>query len=73
MHTLEGELKAYSAVCTHLNCTVQYDDASRSIWCACHNGRFDLKGQVISGPPPRPLENYEVNVRGEDVVVTKTG
>ena len=68
----QGELKAFSAVCTHLNCTVQYDSDASIIWCACHNGKYDLNGQVISGPPPRPLDAYQVNVRGEDIVVSKT-
>lgn len=71
VNTPQGELKAFSAVCTHLNCTVQYDDQTSVIWCACHNGKFDLNGQVISGPPPRPLDAYQVNVRGDDVVVSK--
>jgi Rieske Fe-S protein len=71
IHTPSGELKAFSAVCTHLNCTVEYDDEASVISCACHNGKFDLNGQVISGPPPRPLEAYRVDVRGEDVIVSK--
>jgi Rieske Fe-S protein len=71
VHTPQGELRAFSAVCTHLNCTVQYDDQASVIWCACHNGKFDLNGQVISGPPPKPLDTYQVNVRGEEVVVSK--
>ena len=71
VHTPQGDLKAFSAVCTHLNCTVQYDDQASVIWCACHNGKFDLNGQVISGPPPRPLEAYQVNVRGDEIVVSK--
>jgi Rieske Fe-S protein len=72
IHTPQGELKAFSAVCTHLNCTVQYDEDTSVIWCACHNGKYDLNGQVISGPPPRPLDAYQVNVRGDDVVVSKS-
>ncbi len=71
IHTPQGQLKAFSAVCTHLNCTVQYDTNDSFIWCACHNGKYDLNGQVISGPPPRPLDAYQVNVRGDDVVVSK--
>lgn len=71
VHTPTDELKAFSAVCTHLNCTVQYDTNSSVIWCACHNGKFDLNGQVISGPPPRPLEAFQVNVRGDDIIVSK--
>jgi Rieske Fe-S protein len=71
VHTPQGELRAFSAVCTHLNCTVQYDQDDSLIWCACHNGKFDLNGHVISGPPPRPLDAYQVNVRGEQIVVSK--
>ena len=67
----ETEWRALSAVCTHLNCTVQYRESSHQIWCACHNGLYDLNGQVISGPPPRPLEEYAVHVRGEEVVVAR--
>ena len=72
VRTPQGDLKAFSAVCTHLNCTVQYDEEASVIWCACHNGKFDLNGRVISGPPPRPLEPYQVNVRGDEVVVSKS-
>ncbi len=71
INTAGGELVAFNAVCTHLNCTVQYDPQARYIWCACHNGRFDLAGKVISGPPPRPLERYKVNTRGDDIIVSK--
>ena len=71
VNTPQGDLKAFSAVCTHLNCTVQYDADTSIIWCACHNGKFDLNGQVISGPPPRPLASYQVNVRGEEIIVSK--
>jgi len=73
INTPKGLLKAFSAVCTHLNCTVQYSQEAGHIWCACHNGRFDLNGKVISGPPPRPLEEYKVNVAGEDIIVSKKG
>jgi Rieske Fe-S protein len=67
----ETEWRAYSAICTHLNCTVQFQDSTRQIWCACHNGFYDLNGKVVSGPPPRPLEEYAVHIRGEDVVITR--
>lgn len=69
--TADGEWRAFSAVCTHLNCTVQYRDDLRHIWCACHNGHYDLFGRNISGPPPRPLEQFEIHVQGEDVVVER--
>lgn len=75
VRTPEGELRAFSAVCTHLDCTVQYKADTSQIWCACHNGYYDLTGTNVSGPPPRPLESFTVNVRGEpgreEVVVSK--
>jgi len=65
-----GELRAFSAICTHLDCTVQYREDLSHIWCACHNGHYDLTGRNIAGPPPRPLEAFDVNVRGDQVVVS---
>ena len=72
IRTPEGELRAFSAVCTHLDCTVQYKADTAQIWCACHNGFFDLNGSVVAGPPPRPLERFTVNQRGSDIVVSRT-
>ena len=72
IRTPSGDLRAFSAVCTHLNCTVQYRPDLTQIWCACHNGHFDLNGQNVSGPPPRPLDPYVVNVRGNQIVVSKS-
>jgi Rieske Fe-S protein len=67
----ETEWRAFSAVCTHLNCTVQYREDAHTIWCACHNGTYDLNGSVISGPPPRPLDEFVVHLRGEEVFVSR--
>ena len=69
--TAEGEYRAMSATCTHLSCTVQYRNDVRQIWCACHNGFYDLNGRNVAGPPPRPLEIYKVHVRGDEVVVSR--
>ena len=66
-----GDLKALSATCTHLDCTVQYRRDLGVIWCACHNGKYDLTGRNISGPPPRPLDEYRVIVQGDDVFVSR--
>ena len=71
IRTEDGTLQAFNAVCTHLDCTVQYKADTSQIWCACHNGLYDLSGNVVSGPPPRPLERLVVNQRGEDVVVSR--
>lgn len=72
VHTDSGGLKACSAICTHLSCIVQYRPDIKHIWCACHNGHYSVDGKNISGPPPRPLEEYKVNTRGEDIVVSRS-
>lgn len=64
----QGNYRALSALCTHLACIVQYQQEDNFIWCACHNGRFDLAGQVISGPPPASLETYDVNITDDDEI-----
>ncbi|OGX13674.1 MAG: hypothetical protein A2351_02470 [Omnitrophica bacterium RIFOXYB12_FULL_50_7] len=56
------EIKAFSAICTHLGCVVDWDGPKREIVCPCHAGVFDLEGRVVSGPPPRPLPTYPVKV-----------
>jgi cytochrome b6-f complex iron-sulfur subunit len=66
-----GEFRAYSATCTHLGCIVQYRPDIGQIWCACHNGHFDLNGRNVQGPPPAPLETYTVNVRDDQIVVSR--
>jgi cytochrome b6-f complex iron-sulfur subunit len=71
VRTPSGDLRAFSAVCTHLQCTVQYRKDMGLIWCACHNGKYDLNGRNISGPPPRPLEVYKVILQGDEVIVAK--
>jgi Rieske Fe-S protein len=69
--TPSGTYKAFSAICTHLDCTVQYRSDFQHIWCACHNGRFDLNGKNIAGPPPSPLEEYNVAIVKDDIIVSK--
>jgi len=69
--TREGEYRALSATCTHLDCTVQHRPETSDVWCACHNGIYDTTGRNISGPPPRPLESFQVHVRGDEIVVTR--
>jgi cytochrome b6-f complex iron-sulfur subunit len=71
IHTQDGKLLAFSATCTHLTCTVTYETDTTTLFCPCHNGRFDMAGNVISGPPPSPLESYDVEIVGEDILVSK--
>ena len=76
VRTADGDIRAFSAVCTHLDCTVQFKADTSQLWCACHNGTYDLAGNVVSGPPPRGLEKFTVNLRGEgddaEIVVSRT-
>jgi Rieske Fe-S protein len=67
----DGAYRALSATCTHLGCTVQYRPDLREIWCACHNGIYDLNGRNVSGPPPRPLTVFDVHQRGDEIVVSR--
>ncbi len=67
----DGTYRALSATCTHLGCTVQYRSDLRQIWCACHNGIYDLNGRNVSGPPPRPLDVFDVHSRGDEIVVNR--
>ena len=75
VRTADGDVRAFTAVCTHLDCTVQYKPDTAQLWCACHNGTYDLGGNVVSGPPPRALEKFVVNLRGEpgdeEIVVSR--
>jgi cytochrome b6-f complex iron-sulfur subunit len=63
---------AFTAVCTHLGCTVEYRPDLQEIWCPCHNGKYDLHGRNISGPPPRPLTEFDVHVQGDDIYVSRS-
>ncbi len=71
LRTTSGEFRAFSATCTHLDCTVQYKKELGLIWCACHNGKYDLNGRNVSGPPPRPLDEFRVVVQGGEVMISK--
>jgi cytochrome b6-f complex iron-sulfur subunit len=77
MRVGEDDFRAFSATCTHLDCVVEYQRDKGRIWCNCHNGMYDLAGQVVSGPPPRPLQPFQVDLvaRGpgqpKSVVVSK--
>jgi Rieske Fe-S protein len=69
--TADGEYKALSATCTHLACTVQYRPDQKQVWCACHNGTYDVNGRNVSGPPPKPLTAFDVHVRGDEIIVRR--
>ena len=60
---------AYSQKCTHLSCAVYYSKQNARIECPCHVGYFSAEtGEVLQGPPPRPLPRVILQRRGEDLV-----
>ena len=65
----EDQLVALSAKCTHEGCTVTFTPGQSVIWCPCHDGRFDLTGRVVSGPPPKPLTRYIAKKQPDGVIV----
>jgi len=71
VRTASGDYKAFSANCTHLDCIVQYRKDYGQIYCACHNGRYDLNGRNASGPPPAPLSKYGVAIKNDEVIIFK--
>jgi menaquinol-cytochrome c reductase iron-sulfur subunit len=64
---------AMSNICTHLGCHVRWITDQNLFFCPCHNGEFDVNGTVISGPPPRPLNRYEVKVENDQLYVLVGG
>ena len=60
---------ALSRVCTHLGCLVEYNRGERRLICPCHAGNFDLEGNVLSGPPPKPLRVIPLRIEGENIVI----
>ena len=66
-----GNFHALSATCTHLDCVVQFRGDMDAIWCACHNGKYDLSGRNISGPPPKPLTPFVVKLVKGEIFVSK--
>ncbi|NOY50717.1 MAG: ubiquinol-cytochrome c reductase iron-sulfur subunit [Chlorobi bacterium] len=69
VRTGEREVKAMSTVCTHLGCTVYWEKDRQEFYCPCHQGRFNKDGQVIAGPPPKPLETYKTEISGDNVFI----
>jgi cytochrome b6-f complex iron-sulfur subunit len=57
----EGDYRAFTATCTHLDCIVEYRPDIARLWCNCHNGAYDLTGRNVAGPPPRPLTRLVVH------------
>jgi cytochrome b6-f complex iron-sulfur subunit len=70
--TADGKYHALSAVCTHLGCTVQYRPDLQEVWCPCHNGKYSVDGANISGPPPRPLQQFDVILKDNSIYARRS-
>lgn len=64
-----GKFIALSAVCTHLGCIVKWTEDKGEFLCPCHGGQFDPNGQVLGGPPPKPLDSYPVEIVDQELLV----
>ncbi len=63
------ELHVFNASCTHAGCFVAFDESDSKFKCPCHVSVFAIDGAVLSGPPPRPMDTLEYEIRGDDVYV----
>lgn len=66
---LEGGFLALYRVCTHLGCIVPWQEEQQRFWCPCHAGVFNMKGEVLAGPPPRPMDLFPVEIVGGEIVI----
>jgi len=65
-----GNYESLSAKCTHLGCTVAFQNTDNMFQCHCHGSEFDISGKVIRGPAQLPLQQYAVSISGNDIYVT---
>jgi menaquinol-cytochrome c reductase iron-sulfur subunit len=67
--TSDQQFVAFSMNCTHLGCPVRWLSEANLFMCPCHGGVFYADGQVASGPPPKPLNQYPVRVDNDEVQI----
>lgn len=65
----EKEFYVLSATCTHLGCLVNWEEAQRKLVCPCHAAQFDVHGNVVGGPAPKPLPSYPFTVTKDSLVI----
>ncbi|MCK9226651.1 MAG: ubiquinol-cytochrome c reductase iron-sulfur subunit [Syntrophorhabdaceae bacterium] len=69
----DGTTLAVKGVCTHMECNISYQPDVKKFYCACHKGWFDDNGRNIAGPPPKPLERFDIVITGQKLVIAKKG
>jgi cytochrome b6-f complex iron-sulfur subunit len=68
----DGGFLAISAICTHLHCIVNWNEVLKKFECPCHGAKFNQNGEVLEGPPPRPLDLYKLQVVAGNLVIDRT-
>jgi Rieske Fe-S protein len=69
LHSETGEVEVLSDICTHLSCRVNWNEENQEYVCPCHAAFFDINGAVKSGPPPRPLDQYEIKLEENQLFI----
>jgi quinol---cytochrome c reductase iron-sulfur subunit, bacillus type len=67
----DGTILVFEPHCTHLGCAYDWDENSRQFLCPCHGGKFDKDGNRTAGPPPRPLDRFQVQKEGNQIRIGK--
>lgn len=72
IRSADGNYYAFGQKCTHLSCPVHYSKTNDRLECPCHEGGFSAKtGEVLYGPPPRPLDKIDLELRNGEVFAVK--
>ena len=67
--TTQTDVVAFDPHCTHLGCPLSWASGAKRFLCPCHGGAFDPAGQVVAGPPPRPMLTYPTKIEGGQVLI----
>ncbi len=59
----DKKFTAFSSICPHLGCGIDWDEDSERFVCPCHDSYFDIEGSVLSGPSPRKLDTLETEIK----------
>jgi len=64
------DIRVFSPICTHMGCNVAWNKNAGEFHCPCHGGKYNKQGEVIAGPPPKPLQQYPSEVEGGTLWIT---
>lgn len=67
--TADNRVTAFAPECTHLACAYHWEDERNMFVCPCHGSTFSVDGKVLSGPAPRPLDQFAVKLEGTKILI----